>query len=66
MKQAEDLDHIAVRCTHDAERHEITPLAALTGEVKRESPFRMSFRSLAPTAVGPEASSLSAAETAST
>jgi hypothetical protein len=36
MKDAQDLDHVAVRRTPDAEHDEMTPLAALAGDVKRE------------------------------
>ncbi len=65
MKEAQDLDHVTVRHPSDAEQNEMTTLAALAGDVKREIPFRMSSRFLAPTTVGPAVRSFSAAETVS-
>ncbi|MCL4775563.1 MAG: hypothetical protein KJZ98_16615, partial [Burkholderiaceae bacterium] len=38
MKQAQDLDHVAVRRPCDAEHDEMTPSAALAGDVQRDRP----------------------------
>jgi len=37
VKEAQDFDHLAVRSAPDAEHDEMTPLAALAGDVKREN-----------------------------
>ena len=40
MKEAQDLDHVTVRRTPDAEHDEMATLAALRGDVKREKPLQ--------------------------
>ena len=40
MKEAQDLDHVTVRRPSDAEQDEMTTLAALAGDVKRENSFQ--------------------------
>lgn len=35
VKEAQDFDHLAVRSAPDAEKDEMTPFAALAGDVKR-------------------------------
>ena len=36
MKKAQDLDHVAVPVTPDAEHYEVTPFVVLAGDMKRE------------------------------
>ena len=37
VKEAQDLDHVVVRSTPDAEHYKMTPLASLAGNEKREN-----------------------------
>ena len=39
MKESQDLDHVVVLSTPDAEHDEMTPLATLAGDMKRENPL---------------------------